>query len=162
MMCGNGLRLTIELIPSQAWFQSLHNYYSESGQSAKWRKIKEEIFAKEGKKCFICERSDVRLEAHEFWEYDDITHVQKLVSIHHLCGLCHKVKHIGFWCYTDDGAELLRKMNLSRDDLGEHFCEVNSCTGKIFEEHLLESFETWEKRKKYEWTQELGDYNINP
>jgi len=34
------------------------------------------------------------------WEYDDENHVQKPIAVHHLCSLCYKIKHIGFWCYA--------------------------------------------------------------
>ncbi len=153
------LELTIELVPGTAWFQSLYNLYVDSGQSAKWRKIKEELFIKEGRQCFICGEKDTRLEAHEFWYYDNKNNIQKLMSIHHLCSMCHKIKHFGFWCYTVEGEKLLKQSGLTREDLVKHFCEVNSCTDETFEEHWIESYTTWEKRSEHEWVQDLGEYD---
>jgi hypothetical protein len=97
------LKLTIELVPATVWFSSLYHYYKDNMQLNKWRKLKEELFKNEGLKCWICGKEGVRLEAHEFWEYDDVRHVQRLMAIHHLCDLCHKIKHIGYWCYTKEG-----------------------------------------------------------
>ncbi|MCL0041537.1 hypothetical protein M1N12_00465 [Peptococcaceae bacterium] len=49
---------------------------------------------KEGRKCWVCGAENLRLEVHEFWEYNDKNHIQKLVAIHYLCSMCHKIKHI--------------------------------------------------------------------
>ena len=86
---------------------------------------KNQDFEKEGRKCWICGAENTRLEAHEFWEYDD---KNKLVAIHHLCSMCHKIKHIGFWCYTEDGRRQLKKAGLSREE---------------FEKHEREAFKIW-------------------
>ena len=153
-------KLTIELVPETAWHSSLYRYYKDRGQLEKWRKLKEDLFKKEGRKCWICGKEGTRLEAHEFWEYDDVNHVQRLVAIHHLCSLCHKIKHIGFWCYTDRGSAQLELEGLTREDLIEHFCEVNNCTKDEFEEHEKEVFETWSKRSSHEWKQDLGPYEV--
>jgi len=154
-------KLTIELVPATVWFSSLYQYYRKSGQLDKWRKIKEELFKREGRKCWICGKEGVRLEAHEFWEYDDVNHVQRLVAIHHLCSLCHKVKHIGFWCYTEEGRMLLAREGLTREDLIEHFCKVNNCTREEFEEHEREAFRIWRERSLHEWKQDFGEYAVD-
>jgi len=154
-------KLTIELIPSTVWFSSIYKIYKKDNKLNKWRKIKKELFEKEGRKCWICGAENVRLEAHEFWEYDDKNHIQRLVAIHHLCGMCHKIKHIGFWCYTEDGRRQLEEEGLTRDDLIEHFCKVNNCSRKEFEEHEKEAFRIWRERSKYEWKQDFGKYDPN-
>ena len=99
------------------------------------------------------------MEAHEFWEYDDKRHVQRLVAVHHLCDLCHKVKHIGFWCRTRDGKELLARLGLTREDLVRHFCRVNNCSREEFEEHEREAFRIWEERSRHRWKQDFGEYD---
>ncbi|MDI6603171.1 MAG: hypothetical protein QME57_03605 [Patescibacteria group bacterium] len=70
-----------------------------------WNKIKKVLFKNEGRKCWICGATGVRLQAHEFWEAvpveqkilkkykREIAERKKLVAIHHLCGRCHMVKH---------------------------------------------------------------------
>ena len=160
-MRGRKFKLTIELIPSTAWFSSIYKIYKKYNKLNKWIKIKKELFEKEGRRCWICGAENVRLEAHEFWEYDDKNHIQRLVAIHHLCGMCHKIKHIGFWCYTEDGRRQLEKEGLTRDDLIEHFCKVNNCSRKEFEEHEKEAFRIWRERSKYEWKQDFGKYDPN-
>ncbi|MEM1659388.1 MAG: hypothetical protein QXK94_10190 [Candidatus Jordarchaeales archaeon] len=152
-------KLTIELVPTPLWFSSLYNLYRNAGIPEEWRRIKAELFRKEGRKCWICGREDRRLEAHEFWEYDDERHVQRLVAIHHLCDLCHKVKHIGFWCYTEEGRRRLRSEGLSEEHLIEHFCRVNNCSREEFEKHKNEAFRVWMERNMHSWTQDLGEYD---
>lgn len=154
------LRLTIELVPSTVWFSSLYQIYKENNQLSKWREVKRKLFKEEGQRCWICGQEG-RLEAHEFWEYDDKNHIQKLVAIHHLCSMCHKIKHIGFWCSTEDGRELLAKSGLTRDDLINHFCKVNDCSREEFERHEEEAFKKWAERSKYKWVQDFGEYDPN-
>ena len=151
-------KLAIELVPSTAWFDSLYRYYQEQGKPALWKEIKDEVFLKEGRRCWICGDSSARLEAHEFWEYDDKNHVQTLQAIHHLCGLCHKIKHIGFWCYTEKGRGILEKSGLSYKDLEDHFCKINNCSSEEFEIHQEEAFRIHKERSEHKWTQILGKY----
>jgi len=128
-------KLVIELVPSTVWFSSLYQIYKNSNQLNKWRKIKKELFEKEGNRCWICGKEEKHLEAHEFWEYDDKNHIQKLVAIHHLSEICNRIKHIGFWCYSQEGKQQLAKAGLSREDLIDHFCKVNKCSKEEFEKH---------------------------
>jgi len=123
-----------------------------------WRGLKERLFAEEGRKCYICGSTSRGLSAHEFWEYDDERHIQKLAGIHHLCYLCHKIKHIGFWLHTHRGTEELREEGLTREDLIGHFCTVNGCSPQDFDRCEDEAFEVWRRRSKCEWKQDLGEY----
>lgn len=159
-MSREGFKLAIELVPSTVWFSSLYQIYKERNQLNEWRKIKEQLFRVEGRRCWICGKEG-RLEAHEFWEYDDENHTQRLTAVHHLCGMCHKIKRIGFWCHTEEGRKLLEKSGLPRDDLGSHFCVINNCSRREFEEHEEESFKLWRERSKYEWKQDFGKYDPN-
>lgn len=153
-------KLTIELIPSTVWFSSLYQFYKRNKRGNKWRRIKNKLYDLEGRRCFLCGKEGSRLEAHEFWEYDDKNHIQKLVAIHHLCSMCHKIKHIGFWCHTEDGRKKLAKYSLTREDLIVHFCEVNNCSKEEFEKHEEEAFEVWRERSKHEWSQDFRDYDV--
>jgi len=155
----NKFRLQIELVPSTVWFSSIYNLYRESNRLDKWQNIKEELLRKEGNHCWVCGIEDRRLEAHEFWEYDDNKHVQKLVAIHHLCDMCHKIKHVGFWCHTSNGKRKLEQSGLTRDDLIKHFCKVNNCTEKEFVAHEDEAFKIWKERSKHKWKQDFGQYD---
>jgi hypothetical protein len=149
------VKLTVELVPSTAWFLSLYRLLPKTV----WHRLKSETFAKEGRKCYIC-GSEQGLSLHEFWTYDDVKYVQRLSEFHHLCNLCHKIKHLGFWCHTADGREKLAEEGLSREDLINHFCKVNDCIRKDFEEHEKEAFEVWENRSMHQWTQDFGRYGI--
>jgi hypothetical protein len=84
------------------------------------------------------------LSLHEFWSYDSSTQIQKLTEFHHLCNLCHKIKHIGFWCHTADGQAKLKQEGLTRNDLITHFCTVNRCPENEFENHEQAAFALWE------------------
>jgi len=154
-------KLNIELVPSTVWFSSIYQIYKRNNKLNKWRKIKKELFDLEGRRCFLCGKERGRLEAHEFWEYDDENHIQKLVAIHHLCGMCHKIKHIGFWRYTEKGREKLARTGLSREDLINHFCKVNNCSQDEFFQHEKEAFKIWEERSKYDWEQDFFEYDLS-
>jgi len=123
-----------------------------------WNRIKREIYAKEGCKCYICGTTEGRFSAHEFWEYDDEAHVQRLVAVHHLCNLCHKIKHIGFWCHTVEGRTKLRQEGLDREDLIKHFCSLNNCAREEFLKHEEEAFDVWRERSEHQWKQDFGKY----
>lgn len=148
------MKLTIELVPSTAWNQSLYNLLPRN----EWNKIKSNVFAKEGHQCYVCGNSTGIMSLHEFWSYDETTHVQKLVEFHHLCSLCHKIKHIGFWCHTSDGLSKLRQEGLSREDLAKHFCKVNDCSPEAFENHEKEAFLIFRQRSNHNWKQDFGEY----
>lgn len=149
------MRLRIELVPSTVWRSSVYRLVSRN----QWAIIKQDTYTKEGRICYICNSKQGPFSAHEFWEYDDKGYTQKLVDIHHLCNLCHKIKHIGFWCWTEEGKAELKKQGLGRKDLIKHFCDVNRCTEEAFLEHEKEAFEIWRKRSMHEWKQDFGDFN---
>ena len=149
------LKLTIDLIPSPLWFSSLYAILKSYGLLDKWKEIKSCVFRKEGFKCFICGKGGY-LELHESWDYDDINHIQKLVGIHHLCSLCHKVKHIGFWCYTNEGLNQLSCLGLKERDLINHFCRVNNCSKEDYKTHKDKVFKVFNDRNKYEWIQDFS------
>jgi len=150
-------KLSIELVPSTIWFSSLYKLMSREN----WEQLKREVFDKEGRKCWICGSTRSPLELHEFWEYDGTNHIQKLEGVHHLCRLCHMIKHIGLWCHTEKGLRTLKNMGLTREELMEHFCEVNNCSKQDFLRHEKEAFMTWEKRSKFDWKQDFGKFERN-
>lgn len=152
------LKLNIELVPIPLHELSLYHYYKNTSQMNKWNKIKRDTFEKEGKKCWICGNDNLQLELHEFWRYDDENHIQRLVEMHHLCSLCHKIKHIGLWLHTQRGKENLEIEGLKEIDIINHFCKINSCSKKDFEEAEDNAFKIFRERSKYEWKQDSGEY----
>ena len=158
-MITKNFKLTIELIPSTVWYSSIYQFYKKSNQLDKWRELKEFLFETEGKKCWICGKETNYLQAHEFWEYDDYKHIQKLKSIHHVCDLCHKIKHIGFWCHSLEGNQKLIRQRLTKDNLIKHFCNVNNCSFLEFIQHEEEAFRIWARRSKNKWKQDFWLYD---
>lgn len=157
-MTAEEFKLIIELIPSTVWYSSIYQYYKKTNNPSKWIEIKKVLFEREGRKCWICGNETGRLEAHEFWEYDDTKQVQKLAAIHHLCNMCHKIKHAGLWLHTIDGERMLKNENLTKQDLINHFCKVNNCSIKAFQAHEDEAFKVWSKRSKHYWKQEFDKF----
>lgn len=158
-MTTDKFNLTIELVPSTVWYASIYQYYKKQNKLQKWQEIKNELFAKEGRKCWICGKENVRLEAHEFWTYDDVNHLQKLETIHHLCGFCHKIKHVGLWLHTSDGENMLKKERLTKEDIINHFCKVNNCTKIDFQKYEDEAFKMWHERSEHGWKQDFGQFS---
>lgn len=159
MLKSESLKLEIELVPSTAWHESIYQICTKNKKLKVWQEFKEKLFLEEGRKCYICGQDNIKFEAHEFWNYDGINHIQKLIAIHHLCHLCHKIKHTGLWFETDYGLENLKKQNLTTEDLIDHFCKVNKCTKEDFLKHKIESFKLFNERSKYNWIQDFGKYN---
>jgi hypothetical protein len=105
-----------------------------------------------GRKCQVCGETEGKMNLHEIWEYDDDKHVQKLGGFILLCEMCHHVKHIGL-------AEILaNRGELDYDEVIDHFCKVNDCTQREFEQHKTKAFDVWNKRSEYEWKQDFGEY----
>ena len=154
------MKLLIELVPSTVWYSSIYQYYQKSNNLQKWNEIKKELYQKEGDSCWICKAKVRPLEAHEFWSYDDKKHIQKLTAVHHLCDLCHKIKHIGLWFHSADGDKMLRQQKIRKEDIINHFCKVNNCSIDDFQKYEDSAFAQWKQRSAFQWKQDLGIYNL--
>jgi hypothetical protein len=117
------------------------------------------LYASEGNTCWICGSEKKPLEAHELWSYNEIERIQKLEAIHHLCKMCHRVKHVGLWLHTPKGEIMLQKAGLTRKDVINHFCLVNDCSEEEFRKHEKEAFKVWNGRSRYQWKQDFGKYD---
>jgi len=53
---------------------------------------------------------------------------------------------------------MLENEGLTKDDVINHFCEVNKCTHEQFEEHEEEEFKIYAKRSQHKWSQDFGEY----
>jgi hypothetical protein len=104
-------------------------------------------------RCEICGASGKdqnrkhHVEAHEVWEYDDVTHTQTLVDLQALCPRGHMVKHYGRSLKVGAG-------NVVR----EHLAEVNgwdAVTVAVYESHI---FEVHRLRSRFRWTVDVMDY----
>jgi hypothetical protein len=142
------LKLSIELVPSTVWESSLYKLMPREV----WNSIRDDFIKENGRKCQVCGEIEGKMNLHEVWKYDDVKHIQKLEGFIILCGMCHHVKHIGL------AGILANQGKLDYDKVIEHFCNVNDCTKKEFENHRTEAFEIWGKRPKQKWKQDFGKY----
>ncbi|MBN1245173.1 HNH endonuclease [Candidatus Bathyarchaeota archaeon] len=142
------MKLTAELVPSTVWFSSLYRLLPREV----WNRLREDIIRENGRKCQICGETEGTMNLHERWHYDDLTNVQKLEGFILLCRMCHNVKHIGLTgILADEG-------KLDYNEVIRHFCKVNNCSEKEFEEHVNNAFIVWKKRSQRQWTQDFGEY----
>jgi hypothetical protein len=151
-------KLLLEMIPTTVSFSSLFQLYNKNQRLNDWIRIKEEIYEKEGFCCWLCGKPGEDLILQEFWEYDDTKHIMTLVSVHHLCDYCHKLKHLNLWLFTDYGQEQLRKLAIEKEDLIEHYCSVNDCSKEQFDKNWKNALCLWKERSTFQWKLDFGIY----
>jgi len=151
-------KLAIELSPYSTRGKSLYNRLKDSGKSSKWKKLKEKIFETEGKKCWICGAENVRLEAHEFWDYDVDKHIQRLTGIHHLCSKCHRVKHCIIWLKNPISTTVVQDKGGNIEEAITHFCKVNKCLREDFEKYFNYVLRIYDKTRLTKWKIDYGKY----
>ena len=136
------VRLTIELVPRSAWFNNLRSLLP-SGQ---WDVLRQATYKRVGNKCEICGGVGLRhpVECHEKWDYDDSTHVAKLIGLYGLCPACHECKHIG-----------LANVRGHIQKATKHLAAVNGITATEAQRMVNEAFTTWEQRSEFPWTVDI-------
>jgi hypothetical protein len=146
-------KLLVELIPSTCHYSNVRTTVTKK----EWDKLRFMSYEAANNKCEICGDTGKNqgykhdVECHEIWDYNDETHVQKLVGLISLCVICHQVKHIG-------RAIAMRK----HQDTYNQLAKVNKWTAKEVEEHILASFEVHKERSKHEWTLDLSILTKEP
>ena len=128
--------LNFELVPDSCWYSNLRTCLKQS----QWDKLRKGAYAKAEGKCMICKAKTFRLEAHERWNYNDKTKVQKLQEIIAICHACHSVIHIGRTQLMGD-----------EDKAIKHFIKVNKCSYADYRKALGEANALHRERNKYEW-----------
>ncbi len=105
-------KLTIELVPSSSWFDSVKARVTE----AQWDYMRNVTYTAGNHHCQICGgRGPTHpVECHERWLFKDDERLQKLLGMTALCPACHEVKHI-------DIAEWKGR----RDHAATHLAKVN-------------------------------------
>ena len=138
-----GNDLFVDVIPTSCWFTNVRSSISRKD----WDRVRKHVYERVN---FICECCNIntkehvkftRLEAHERWDYDNITKVQKLMRLIALCHECHEATHMGLAQIRDREVEAknhLKKVRNFSDD---------ECTL-----HIKDAFDTWRERNKYEWS----------
>lgn len=135
-------KLTIELVPSTAWYTNVRSNTTKE----QWDLIRKKSYKKAGNKCEICgdvgQNQGVRhsVECHEIWEYDDANKRQVLIGLISLCPYCHKVKHPG-----------LAQINGEIDIVLSQLMKVNNMSEDEAKDYLSESFQVWRERSSYNW-----------
>lgn len=135
-------KLTIELVPSTAWYSNVRSNVT----TQEWDKIRRKSYLKADNKCEIC--GDVgtnqgvkhNVECHEIWEYNDECKIQKLIGLISLCPFCHKTKHTGL-------AQIKGEINIVIKQL----MKVNEMTKKEAKDYIDLSFELFEERSNHDW-----------
>ena len=141
------LILTAELVPSTSWYDNLRKVLSPED----WDSIRFQVYEHFGNRCALCEAAG-SLHCHEIWRYDDAKHLQTLDGFYALCPWCHHIKHLGYAGILADQGKL------DYERLIRHFQKVNGCDRQAFLLHRNEAFDQWERRSKFNWTVELGEY----
>ena len=69
-----------------------------------------------------------------------------------LCKMCHHVKHIGL------AGILANQGKLDFNAVVSHYCKVNGCNTKDFQQHQKDAFTVWRQRSSHSWKQDFGEY----
>jgi len=140
------IKLSAELVPKTAWYSNVRSNVSR----AEWDRIRHQVYEAAGNVCEVCGGVGKKhpVECHEVWEYNDKTHVQKLVSMTALCPACHSVKHLG-------RARMVGIYHLAMQQL----IKVNGWTYAEADKYSKEIFEEWKRRSQHPWKLDLRGLN---
>lgn len=142
------LNLTIELVPSDAWYHNLRKIVAPS----QWKKIRADALARADGRCEICDAEAKSLDCHERWRYDEESHVLTLEGFMALCKSCHLVKYIGL------AGVLASQGQLDMRNIVRHFMVVNDCSREQFETHSAQTRRVWKERSQQKWKVDFGKY----
>ena len=131
-----GNNLFVDLIPSSCWFTNARFCIHPDD----WDYVRKMIYKRAGYKCECCGVKNVRLEAHERWDYNEDKKVQILRRIICLCHDCHETTHIGL-------AEIKGRYKEAR----YHLLKVRGFTDKECDSHIEEAYKLYYKRSKFNW-----------
>lgn len=154
----NELKLRVDMIPKPLHKQNLRTLLG----SRKWSALRAEILAERDNVCEVCRirpSSSSGLHAHEVWAYNlkKKPAVALLSRIGLLCPLCHGVEHLAnSMLLIREGAHPQTYL----DTLREHFTRVNGVGNAMWEKHVAQAFEAWEKiSKRKDWQLDLGQFS---
>lgn len=140
----NGPRLSIDLVPATAWGENLRTLFATP---TVFKRVKAWTHERAGQRCEACgrikggERGQTKtLECHEQWSYDDGAGVQRLESTVSLCRMCHMCCHFG-----------LSQLQGREPQVRAWLRRVNAWSERQLQDHIAESFETWNRRSAMEW-----------
>lgn len=144
------MKLELEPIPESTWGTSL----AQLLPPPVWDDLRREVYEAFDHTCALCGATNKQLHCHEKWSYDDKERIQRLAGFQCLCVDCHDIKH---WGRTVAVAH--RDGNTERIAiLTKHFCEVNSCTIKVFTLHKVEVGDLSQKRNRHKYKVDFGKF----
>ena len=135
------LKLEIELIPGHSWGKSL----AQELPKQDWDKLRKMCYRRFNWTCCICEDYGIQVHCHEIWKFDDRRKIQTLIELACLCPAYHNIKHWGRTVASVLEGKLTTEYKRA---LIDHFCKVNKCTLKDFENHVLDvGHKNWKRSK---------------
>jgi hypothetical protein len=141
--------LPIELVPETSIMSSVRDVITPP----MWDALRQRVYAHAGYRCEACE-SALSRRADELWEFDDESHVQRLVRMVALCPECHGARRM----------DRFGQMRAGRRAL-EHLARVNRWTVQQAERYRATAFQRWRERSRAWWSVDLDalrDYGIDP
>ena len=140
-----GNKLFIDLIPNTCWFTNVRSCVHPKD----WDRLRKYVYERVNYICEGCnidtQNSNIILEAHERWDYNEETQTQKLVRIVALCRNCHESTHIG-----------LAGLNGKGYEAKEHIKKVRKFTEQEYQKHENDAFEIWRRRNTIHWELDLS------
>lgn len=135
-----GSQLFVDLVPRSCWFTNVRSCVHFSD----WDRLRRFIYDRAGSKCECCGFRG-RLDAHERWDFDNTTKVQKLMRIIALCQACHEVTHMG-----------LAQVKGREEVATQHLIGVTGMNRVDAVRHIRDAFDRWRERNRYEWDLDLS------
>jgi Holliday junction resolvase-like predicted endonuclease len=137
-----GNDLFVDLIPRTCWFTNARYCVDPSD----WKRLSDHVSGRVGNVCECCGADgDFNLDAHERWDYNESTLVQKLVRLVGLCVACHESTHMGY-------ANVRGRGDIAR----KHLREVRGFSDEECTSHVDDAFSLWRSRNEYEWELDLS------
>lgn len=135
-----GAALMPDMLPVTTWEINARALFG----GLPWERMRKHCYKAAGFRCEICGARGP-LEAHERFELENETAVQRLTGLLCLCPLCHKGHHLGF----------ARRAGMAPAVLG-HMAEVNGWSLRELQAALAEAEEAFEQRKDWPWAVDLS------
>ena len=135
-----GSNLFVDLVPKTCWFTNVRTCIDKGD----WNKLRQAIYKRANYQCECCQANSP-LDAHERWEFDEDTKIQKLVRLIALCKPCHEVTHIG-----------LAQIKGREGIVIKHLMNVTGMNKTDAEMHIDDAFNLWSKRNLYNWELDLS------
>ena len=140
-----GNDLFVDLIPRSCWFNNARTNIHPKD----WDRVRDLVYKRVDYICECCKINtaieNIRLDAHERWEYNEQTKVQKLVRLVALCELCHTTTHIGL-------AQIQGKEKIAK----KHLSSVRKFTEDECENHIQDAVKIWHERNEIDWSLDLS------